>query len=253
MEKSQISEIKEKINPSNSDTTLNDIIDECYKFLQSNLTLYPSEEHRDYLKEITRFYALQNKDKSSTIKRWQKWSEYRAKYHPERITEKDIPVQIKTGKAFIHGHDKENRPCVVIKQSLHIPGQTDMEEMIRYGFYILEKAFKLAEQTEKKEIVIIVDRVDFGWSNVDKRMIGNKGLNGIIQDYYIEKIHRVYIYPINWIFQTLMKLARPFLSKETIEKMIYINKEADLKQFFTDDNLIKELGGTSDYVVGSGN
>ena len=75
-----------------------------------------------------------------------------AKYHPERITEKDIPVQIKTGKAFIHGHDKENRPCVVIKQSLHIPGQTDMEEMIRYGFYILEKAFKLAEQTEKKEI-----------------------------------------------------------------------------------------------------
>lgn len=253
MEKTEISEIKEKINVNNSDIVFNEIFDECYKFLQTNLTLYPKEEQEDYLKEVFRFYALQNKDKTSTFKRWQSWSEYKAKYHPERITEKDIPVQIKTGKAFIHGHDKEGRPCVVIKQSLHIPSQTDMEEMIRYGFYTLEKAFKLAEHTEKKEIVIIIDLLNFGWSNVDKRMLRKKGLKGIVQDYYIEKIYRIYIYPIYWIFPIIMKMATPFLSKETIEKMIYIKKEADLKQFFTDENLIKELGGTSDYVVGSRN
>lgn len=82
-------------------------------------------------------------------------------------------------------------------------------------------------------------------------MITNRGINGIIQDYYVEKIYRVYIYPINWLFQTLMKMTRPFLSKETIEKMVYLNKEEELKQFFTDENLLKELGGTSEYKFNS--
>lgn len=44
-----------------------------------------------------------------------------------------------------------------------------------------------------------------------------------------------------------MQMAGPFLSKETIEKMVYLNKEEELKQFFTDENLLKELGGTSEY------
>lgn len=246
METSSLTEIKKSINPNNEDNSLNTLIDKCYEYLQTNINEYPSNEHTIYLNEIIRFYTLENKDVLSSLSRWQKWAAYYSKYHPESITEKEIPIQIKSG-TFIHGYDKEGRPCVVIKQSLHIPGETDMEEMIRYGFYIIEKAMNEAKKVNKKEIIIIMDRVDFGWSNVDNRMITNRSINGIIQDYYVEKIHRVYIYPINWMFQTLMKLARPFLSKETIEKMVYINKEEDLKEFFTDDNLLKELGGTSDY------
>ena len=246
-----LTEIKNSINPNNEDDSLNPLIDQCYSFLQSNINEYPSNEHKTYLNEVLRFYTFEKKDVLSSFTRWQKWAAYRSKYHPESITEKDIPIQIKTGKAFIHGHDKEGRPCVVIKQSLHIPGETDMEEMIRYGFYIMEKALNEAAKVNKKDIVLLMDRIDFGWSNVDKRMITNRGINGIIQDYYAEKVYRVYIYPINWLFQTLMQMAGPFLSKETIEKMVYLNKEEELKQFFTDENLLKELGGTSEYKINS--
>ena len=160
-----LTEIKNSINPNNEDDSLNPLIDQCYSFLQSNINEYPSNEHKTYLNEVLRFYTFEKKDVSSSFTRWQKWAAYRSKYHPESITEKDIPIQIKTGKAFIHGHDKEGRPCVVIKQSLHIPGETDMEEMIRYGFYIMEKALNEAAKVNKKDIVLLMDRIDFGWSN----------------------------------------------------------------------------------------
>ena len=152
-----LTEIKNSINPNNEDDSLNPLIDQCYSFLQSNINEYPSNEHKTYLNEVLRFYTFEKKDVSSSFTRWQKWAAYRSKYHPESITEKDIPIQIKTGKVFIHGHDKEGRPCVVIKQSLHIPGETDMEEMIRYGFYIMEKALNEAAKVNKKDIVLLMD------------------------------------------------------------------------------------------------
>ena len=109
-----LTEIKNSINPNNEDDSLNPLIDQCYSFLQSNINEYPSNEHKTYLNEVLRFYTFEKKDVSSSFTKWQKWAAYRSKYHPESITEKDIPIQIKTGKAFIHGHDKEGRPCVVI-------------------------------------------------------------------------------------------------------------------------------------------
>ena len=52
----------------------------------------------------------------------------------------------------------------------------------------MEKALNEAAKVNKKDIVLLMDRIDFGWSNVDKRMITNRGINGIIQDYYAEKV-----------------------------------------------------------------
>ena len=35
----------------------------------------------------------------------------------------------------------------------------------------MEKALNEAAKVNKKDIVLLMDRIDFGWSNVDKRMI----------------------------------------------------------------------------------
>lgn len=105
----------------------------------------------------------------------------------------------------------------------------------------------IIHRTPKKEICVIFDRINFGWSNVDKRLTGKRGMLGLIQDYYNEKVHKMYIYPVNWLFKTLQKLVRPFLAKQTQEKLVLCNYEEELFAFFDKDKLISEIGGTSNF------
>ena len=54
--------------------------------------------------------------------------------------------ELKTGKVFLHGFDKEGRPCIVFKSGLHFPDQSDFEEAQRLGIYLMEKASKLSDE-----------------------------------------------------------------------------------------------------------
>lgn len=99
----------------------------------------------------------------------------------------------------------------------------------------------------KKEICFIFDRINFGWSNVDRRLTGKTGMLGLIQDYYTEKVDKMYIYPVNWLFKTLQKIVKPFLSKQTQEKIVLCNYEEELLNNFDKELLIREIGGISDF------
>ena len=54
--------------------------------------------------------------------------------------------ELKIGKAFLHGFDRDGRPCIVIKTALHFPDQSEFEEAYRFGIYIMEKASKFADE-----------------------------------------------------------------------------------------------------------
>lgn len=80
----------------------------------------------------------------------------------------------------------------------------------------------------------------------------------MLQDYYAERLHRVHILHVNWIFRQINSLIKPFISARSAEKvnhsmwfisqMNIIKAIPDLKEYFTEENLLKEHQGTSDYT-----
>ena len=44
-------------------------------------------------------------------------------------------------------------------------------------------------------------------------------LISMMQDYYAERMYKVYIMHVNWIFKMVHALVKPFLSEKTISKV----------------------------------
>jgi len=40
----------------------------------------------------------------------------------------------------IHRHDKENRLAIVVRPRFHSPGSQTIEELVRYGIFLIERA-----------------------------------------------------------------------------------------------------------------
>ena len=73
--------------------------------------------------------------------------------------------------------------------------------------------------TEKKQIVLIMDRNNTSYANFDKRFLGKVNLASMMQDYYAERLHKFYILHMNWIFKMVQTLVKPFLSERTKSKV----------------------------------
>ncbi len=98
-----------------------------------------------------------------------------------------------------------------------------------------------------KQVCCIIDRENVSYANFDKRFLGKMNLASMLQDYYAERLHRVYILHVNWLFKMIKGIIKPFLSEKTISKRMILNDVTELKKYFTDENLLKEHGGKSEY------
>ena len=52
----------------------------------------------------------------------------------------DFLQQLKLGKSFLHGTDKEGRPICVVRVRLHKPGEQSERSMERYTVFVIETA-----------------------------------------------------------------------------------------------------------------
>jgi len=52
----------------------------------------------------------------------------------------DFMAQLRMGKSFLHGTDKEGRPICVVRVRLHRPGEQSLESLERYTVFIIETA-----------------------------------------------------------------------------------------------------------------
>lgn len=57
----------------------------------------------------------------------------------------DFMAQIRMGKSFLHGTDREGRPICVVRARLHRQGDQDEENLERYTVYVIETARMLLQ------------------------------------------------------------------------------------------------------------
>ena len=72
------------------------------------------------------FIARNFKEKNA-FKMWLNWVNFRREFQVEKIDEASICSELNTKKAFLHGHDKEQRPCTVYLPRRHDPKNFDLD------------------------------------------------------------------------------------------------------------------------------
>lgn len=214
--------------------------------------LDPTLNRIDYYTDIdnvTRFLIARDFKVPKALEMWKKWYNWRITYRADSIKEEEIEGNLKSGKAYWQGHDKNKHPCLVIKTRRHFPGQGTVEDNIRFGVHTIEQGVEKMQQNGVSKMCVIWDREGFDpKKNFDKSMLTvMKQLVGILQDFYAERLDTVYILRPNWFFKMIVGMIKPFLSDKTKKKLKLISNPKELLNYFDSDQLGREYGGTSTF------
>jgi hypothetical protein len=179
---------------------------------------------------------------------YEKWREWRKSFGADTITADDVQRPLRSGKAMWRGHDKLNRPCLIITPRHHWPKESPADETIKLGVYLVEKGIKLADAAGVDQICVIQDRTGISYANVDWGLIQvGKTLARILQDFYAERLGVAYILGVNRLYWYMYNLIAPFVDKKSLAKFKVLKDKEELKQYFDVDQLMAVHGGTDTY------
>jgi hypothetical protein len=198
---------------------------------------------------LMRFLGAREGNVRNALEMWVKWKDWRIAYNVENITEHSVMPLIQSGKAFWHGYDRQNRPCLVIRVRYHIPGQFSIEQTMRYAVYLLEQGTAEADRIGSKQICLIHDRRNMTKANKDDELMSiGRSLSSMLQDFYAERLGALYVLHVNWFYWLMFQMMKPLLSSKTRNKIHILNKPRELTAYFEPCYMLDDHGGTSEYV-----
>lgn len=213
--------------------------------------LRSSDDHKINLNSevLIRFLRARDMNLDDAFEMWIKWKEWRHQFQVDNITDQSVMPLIETGKAFWSGYDKVGRPILIIRIRYHFAGVNSEEETIRHSVFLIEQGIKLADQRGNGQVTVIYDRGQMTDRNKDPELIETtKQLMGIMQDYYAERLGNLLVLHVNWFYWLMWQCIKPLINKKTRSKIHILKNERGLSKFINSDQLLREYGGSSDYV-----
>lgn len=116
----------------------------------------------------------------------------------EKKLAKDFLDQMRMGKSFSHGIDKEGRPTTVVRARLHRAGEQSEESLERYTVYLIETNRHLLSDPIDTGTVIF-DMTGFSMANMDYTPV--KFMIQCFEANYPESLGVVLVHKAPWIFQ----------------------------------------------------
>lgn len=110
----------------------------------------------------------------------------------------DFLAQMRMGKSFAHGIDKEGRPINVIRVRLHKGGEQSQESLERYTIYLIELT-RMMLQHPVDTGCIIFDMTGFTMANMDYTPI--KFMIQTFEANYPESLGTILVHKAPWVFQ----------------------------------------------------
>ncbi|KAI4187126.1 MAG: hypothetical protein L6R41_003032, partial [Letrouitia leprolyta] len=154
---------------------------------------------------------------------------------------KDFLAQLRLGKSFLHGVDKEGRPMCFVRVRLHRQGEQSETSLERYTVYTIETARLLlapevdtAVSLEEQGPDPIADELDYA---PVKFMIKCFEAN------YPESLGVVLVHKSPWIFQSIWNIIKGWLDPVVASKVHFTKNLEELERFVDKSHIIKELGG----------
>ncbi|XP_010250507.1 PREDICTED: random slug protein 5 [Nelumbo nucifera] len=202
----------------------------------------PSAKEVDDLM-IRRFLRARDLDIEKASALFLKYLKWRRTFVPNGfISESEITKQLAQNKAFMQGLDKKGRPIVVAFGARHFQTKGGLEELKRFAVYTLDKICSRMPQGEEK-FLSIADIEGWGYSNCDIR--GYLAALSILQDCYPERLGKLCIVNVPYLFLKAWKMIYPFIDNNTKKKIVFIESKK-LKSTLLEDideNQLPEIYG----------
>ncbi len=162
---------------------------------------------------------------------------------------------IKSKTAFWYKHDKSNIPCLILRVKNFIPANHLLSDIFRFLIYMVDDIFHKIQKTNKhnnnklKKFCVIYDREDF-----DKEKNFSQEFVEVGKSYreanvanFSDMIHKVYICNVGLIFRMMFSVAKIFIPKKYVDKILLLGDIEDLLEYFDRECLLKEYGGEFEY------
>ncbi|KAL8038084.1 hypothetical protein ABFX02_11G080800 [Erythranthe guttata] len=134
------------------------------------------------------------------------------------ISPSEIPNDLAHNKLFMQGYDKTGRPIVLVFAERHKP--TTVDEFKRFVTFTLDKICARMPSGHEK-FTAIADLQGWGYVNSDIR--GYLAALSIMQDCYPERLGKLFIVHVPYIFMTAWKMVYPFIDKNTKKKIVFVD------------------------------
>ncbi|CAH1423097.1 unnamed protein product [Lactuca virosa] len=220
--------------------------DEPRKILQMRALL---EKHDPTSKEyddltIRRFLRARDLDIDKACAMFLKYLKWRKTFTPEgSICVSEVQNEIAQNKMFMQGSDKNGRPITVVFGGRHFCNKKGgLEEFKRFVVFGLDKLCSRIPQGQEK-FVVIGDLQGWGYTCTDIR--GYLAALSILQDYYPERLGKLFIVHVPYVFMTVWKMVYPFIDEKTKKKIVFVENK-QLKSTLMkdiDENQIPEIYG----------
>ncbi|KEY64759.1 hypothetical protein S7711_05409 [Stachybotrys chartarum IBT 7711] len=156
----------------------------------------------------------------------------------------DFMAQMRMGKSFLHGTDRNGRPICIVRARLHKQGEQSEESLERYTVFIIETA-RMVLAPPVDTATIIFDMTGFTLANMDYTPV--KFMIKCFEANYPESLGAVLVHNAPWVFQGIWKIIRGWLDPVVAAKVHFTNQRAGLEEFIEPSRIAKELGGDEDW------
>ncbi|KPI40410.1 CRAL-TRIO domain-containing protein C3H8.02 [Cyphellophora attinorum] len=156
----------------------------------------------------------------------------------------DFLEQMRLGKSFLHGADKEGRPLCIVRARLHHGGDQTEKSLERYTVFVIETA-RLLLRPPVETATILFDMTHFTMANMDYTPV--KFMIKIFEANYPESLGNVLVHKAPWLFQGIWKIIKGWLDPVVAAKVHFTSSVEDLEQFIDRSKILKELGGDENW------
>ncbi|PWY67889.1 CRAL/TRIO domain protein [Aspergillus heteromorphus CBS 117.55] len=164
---------------------------------------------------------------------------------PAAKAAKDFLEQLRMGKCYMHGTDRQGRPVLVVRVRLHQPSKQSEEVLNRFILHTIETA-RLLLAPPSETVTIIFDMTGFGLSNMEYAPV--KFIIKCFEENYPESLGNMLIHNAPWVFSGIWKVIKGWMDPVIVSKVQFTNKVSDLEKFIAPDQIMKELKGKEDWT-----
>ncbi|CAI7673110.1 hypothetical protein N7533_009694 [Penicillium manginii] len=156
----------------------------------------------------------------------------------------DFIAQLKTGKSFLHGFDRQGRPVNYVRVKIHKPGAQSEEVLERYIVHVIEST-RLIVAPPVETGTIVFDMTGFGLSNMEYQPV--KFIIKCFEANYPESLGQLLIHNAPWIFSGIWKLIHGWMDPVVASKVHFTKSVKDLDKYISRDQIPRELAGDEDW------
>ncbi|MFX9848059.1 SEC14 family lipid-binding protein, partial [Acinetobacter baumannii] len=158
------------------------------------------EIHDETLRRFLRARDLDVEKASAMFLKYIKW---RRTFVPKgSIPTSEISNEIAQNKMFMQGCDKQGRPIAIVLGARHFACKGGVDEFKRFVVFALDKLCSRIPHGQGN-FTIIGDLEGYGYCNSDVR--GYLAALSVLQDYYPERLGKIFIVHVPYVFMTLWK------------------------------------------------